>query len=482
MKTDRFSKEEIININLYCKENNFSNNQKKDYIQTLMINRGLKTGAKNLIYCCFTGSGKSFIGLKFIERFSKKYLNEKTTIVSPTTLLKDKWIVDTSNFERIESKVINSFTMSNSEEERTTGLLIVDEVHHALGKDSKYFNKTLDSKALFKVGLSATLNEKHIAFLKEKNFEYIFFLTIEDGRKLNIIPDYKILNIPVKFTKSEQLFYVKNEDEISNIVGLFSFLMEGSVEKKQYLLEYIVSSLLKKKDEVIKFHGLEMTVPDWIDYVFKTAIDKGIKINDKGSIVGQAKKLQICLNKRQSFINECYNKIAITNHIIKYINKEETKKCLVFVKSISFSKKLKDYLEQNKIKSSVFHSKLSDKLSKLTLEAFYADVIPILISIDKIKEGFSINDVSLAIRLAYNGTPLDAEQIIGRILRLDEKDKNKQALLINLYVDDFTYTDGRLFQSEEVKKLQYAYKNLEYSWVNSIEEGMETNNELELEL
>lgn len=482
MTTDKFSKEDIISINNYCKENNLTNNQKKDYIQTLMINRGLKTGAKNLIYCCFTGSGKSFIGLKFIERFSKKYNEEKITIVSPTTLLKEKWIIDAGNF-KIESKVINTFTMSNTEEQRNTGLLIVDEVHHALGKDSKFFNKALDSKALFKVGLSATLNEKHISFLKEKGFEYIFFLTIEDGRKLGIIPDYRILNIPVRFTKSEQLFYVKNEDEISNITGLFSFLMEGSYEKKQYLLEYIVSSLLKKKDEIVKFHGLEMTVTDWIDYVFKTAIDKGIKIQDKGSIVGQAKKLQICLNKRNTFINECYNKVTITTHILKYLNKdvEEMKKCLLFVKSITFSNKIKEYLKQNNIKSSVFHSKLSDKLSNLTLEAFYANVIPVLISIDKIKEGFSINDISLAIRLAYNGTTLDAEQITGRILRLNDKEKDKKALLINLYVDEFTYNDGRVFTSREAEKLQYAYKNLEYEWVDSIESALENvNNELEL--
>lgn len=480
MIIDRFSKEEIIFINNYCKENNLSNEQKKDYIQTLIINRSLKTKSTKIVYCAFTGFGKTYLGSKFVSRFSNKYKDEKIIVVSPTTHLQKEWA---SISEKIISKVINTFTISNTEKERETGLLIVDEVHHSLGKDSVFFNKALDSKALYKVGLSATLEDAHIKLLKEKNFEYMFILSIEDGIKLNIVPEYRIINLPVHFTKSEQVFYVKNEEEINNIIGLFSFLLEGSYEKKEYLLEYIISSLLKNKKEIVKFQGLEMSVPNWIDYVFNKALEKGIKINDKGSIVGQAKKLQICLNKRNTLIDECYNKLAITNHIIKYLNKdnEDIKKCLVFVKGTDFSSKLKEILKKNNIKASVFHSKITDKLLELTMKAFYADVVPVLISINKLKEGFSVKDVSLAIRLAYNGTRRDAEQITGRILRLDDKNVNKKALLINVYVDDFTYSDGRLFLSREVEKLQYAYKNLDYTWEDSIESAME-NVKIELEL
>jgi superfamily II DNA or RNA helicase len=464
MIIDKFTDEEIDSINKFCIDNEHTIDRKRTYIQEIIVNRSLKNSHKKIVLCLFTGFGKTRTAIQYTDRFRTKFPFSKIRIVVPTTNLKKDWAIKRDYFD---INVINSFTMKLTDEERKSDFLIVDEVHHALGENSKFFSKALDYESTYKLGLSASLTEKNFQLLREKLFDYIFVLTVEDGKKLNIVPEHKIYHIPISLTNSERMLYHNNEQELMLNSKLFTTLIINYSGEKEFILRKLCFSILKKKSDESTFFGHTFKTDELIEFIFNKLKDNKISINNKSVIIGIAKKVNANFLKRDSMLDNAQLKVDDTISLINKIKNEgqEIKNVLIFSKSVSFIEVMNNRLIRNNIPSVILHSKLPNKQIIDAIQGLREGRFKIMLSIGMVKEGFDLDTCDTIIRTAYNGTILDAEQIIGRAIRLDKNNSDKIANIYNFYVDTFTYRET-VHQSVEAGKLEYAYKNYDVEWLD----------------
>lgn len=458
MIIDSFSFDELRNIKEICKD--YNTNQIKDYVQDYIINKSLRGGHKNIAYMFYTGFGKTRTAIKIKDRFLIKKPDAKINVVSPSGNLQKRWAGEDV---KLNSYVINSFTMNFSDEKRNCNLLFVDEAHHCLNEDSIYFSNLIKCNADYKILLSASLSKKHLNYLKRNNFSYVFELKISDGQFLGLIPEFSIFNLPIDLTLTEKIKYAKEQEIIDKYIDLFSPLTIA-FEDSEYMTEKFLSAVLLTKGKKARIDNLEKDASEWLDYIYKVLIDNNRKIKDKDIIIFCAKTLKMALLRREGIISDAVNKI---NTLIELI-KEFDRKNIIFTKGKTTSIKVEQKLNSINIKAKTYNSDVSDKLKKLTLEAFEHNMIKSLICINELKEGLDIADIDFIIRHSFNGSQVDAQQILGRALRLDENNPNKHSLLINVYVKNFNYS-SKHYKSSDISKLEYAYKGLQVKWIESIE-------------
>jgi superfamily II DNA or RNA helicase len=229
------------------------------------------------------------------------------------------------------------------------------------------------------------------------------------------------------------------------------------------MTDKILSAVLLPKDKKTKMLDKELDSKGWLDYIYKCFIDNNINIKEKESIIHAAKCLKRAMINRDAIITNASIKIPLVVEILNHFKK----KSIVFTKSKAISLSLEQKLNSIKIKSKIYNSDVSDNHKKLILEAFTYNMIDCIICINELKEGLDIPEIDLIIRHSFNGTQTDAQQILGRAIRLDENNPNKYSLLINFYVKDFTYRSVK-YKSPDIHKLEYAYKGLPINWVESI--------------
>ena len=459
MKIDSFSIEELDSIK-FINEGK-SVNEIKDYIQDLVINKALKQGHTNIVFMFYTGFGKTMTGVKIKNRYLIKNPDAKINIVSPSSLLQKKWAIESG----LNSYVINSFSMKLTDEQRNCDMLFVDELHHALNKDSIYFSNVLKCKAKYKIGLSASLSAKHLEFLKNNNFTYVFNLPITHGTYLELVPDYGIFNLPVNFNLSEKIKYSKEQETIDKYIDLFSPVIKG-YENSEYMIDKLLSLVLMQKGKLGRFLDKNMSASQWLEYIYNILIENNVKIKDKAIIIFCAEKLKMAMLNRERIITECIEK---GTKVCNILTKFRQNKSIVFTKSKDCSLKLDSQLNTIGIRSKIYNSDISDKNKKLIMEAFDYNMLDSLICINELKEGLDIAKISLIIRHSFNGTQVDAQQILGRAVRFDKDNPDKYAILINLYVKNFKYNNVEHI-IPDISKLEYAYKGLPYKWIESIEE------------
>jgi superfamily II DNA or RNA helicase len=459
MKIDSFSNSELEAIKIITLD--YTINQKKDYIQDLVINRALSNKHTNMAFMFYTGFGKSRTATKIKDRFLIKFPNSKINMVSPSSLLQKKWALE----KGINSYVINSFTMKFSEEKRNCDMLFVDELHHCLNRDSLYFSNLLKSNAKYKIGLSASLSKKHLEYLKNNNFTYVFDLPITVGTYLGLVPNYSIFNIPCSFSMIDKLSYIKQQEIIDKYLDLFSPLIREEVGQ-EHTLDKILSLVLLPKGVFGKYGSMTLTSSQWVTHFYNLLIENKVNIKEKDSIIFCAKSLKIAMINREKVIINCTNKNIVVSNILTKYNKS---KSIVFTKSIDVSYLLESKLNRIGVKSKVYNSDITPKVKKLTMEEFEAGSIDSLVCINELKEGLDIAGIDLIIRHSFNGTQVDAQQILGRAVRYDESNPNKYAIVVNIYIKDFTY-NNKLYLIAEGNKLEYAYRGLSCKWINEVED------------
>lgn len=468
MIIDSFSPKELSTIKEICK--GYSVSQLKDYIQNYVINKSLQNGHKNIVYMFYTGFGKSRTGTKIIDRFLLKKPDAKIHIVSPSTMLKKKWALEN---DKIVSYVINSFTMSLSKEETKCNLLIVDEAHHCLNEDSSYFSNLIKTESDYKILLSASLSKKHLEYLRKNSFDYVFELKISDGQFLGLLPDFNVFNLPVDLIFSEKIAYTKYQSVIDKYLDLFSVLTID-YENTEYMVDKLLSGVLLAKGKTSKLLNKEFDSVGWLRYIYNSLKEMNINIKDEKSIIFCAKVLKKALINRESIISNAINKTKVITDLMLSFDR----KTLLFTKSKSVSISLEQKLNSISIKTKTYDSDVSENNKKLTMQAFNYDMLKCLICINELKEGLDIANIDFIIRHSFNGSQIDAQQILGRAIRLDENNKEKHSILVNTYVKNFIY-QGKEYKSSDISKLEYAYKGIDVTWVESIENIKSIKNNLQ---
>ena len=155
------------------------------------------------------------------------------------------------------------------------------------------------------------------------------------------------------------------------------------------------------------------------------------------------------------------NKTAI-NKIDEFealVSKNPTllKKCIIFVQTKDYGELLQDILMKY---TDRYHTYYADD-EKSHLDDFAEGRIECLLTCKKISEGIDISSVTNIFLFASDRSKLVTTQRIGRALRLDKKNPNKKATVIDFILEDFTENDNNADQErkEWLTKLSETRRN-----------------------
>lgn len=413
----------------------------KNYVQDDFVSKI----EPNKIAEFYTGFGKTITGIKEIKKLATIKPNLRVHIVLPKDHLLKSWLNQLSviyqdyPFLQIEYYIINSYTMNNKASH--CDLLIIDEVHRALNDDSEYFSTAIEQSSFdYSLFLTATLKEEYEKFLikelaKKGKTVVKYQVSLYWGFKNGLVPPTKIYNIPLELTLREKSAYIQAQD----------------IHRK-YSSYFAPVKVYSPYDYIRKQHESKRK---WL----AKELD-----HQEGVIFGMLLKWNKALNERKQIIQNAQSKYTSILKVLEVMNELS----LIFCKTTDFA----DDLVKDNPRCIAYHSKLpirKDKEGKTAkdrvFESFYSNKTPFLVSIDSLKEGLDIVSCQRAFRTAFTSNDLDTVQILGRIIRFDENNPNKQPIMANFFIDDFKL-GGQLIESQEKVWLQNSLKNQIYETIS----------------
>lgn len=427
-------------------------NEKKNYIQNLIIKDffNIKKG----ILTAYTGMGKSTVFYKIINLFNKQKSEYTILIVVPKIILKDQIEekVLEYGFKNVTVSVVNSlatFAVKNNNLVEYD-LVICDEIHNLCGESSVYFSEIIPKlKYKYFFGCSATLESSHIKYLKSNNLEIFFDIPVQDGYKCGLVPDYNIYNVPVELNEKEQLIYYNIQKEYNSLVNIFT--RHDPINPTA-----AISACLAKKDVKVKYEGI-------VDYSINHAKRIGNSINKtEGQTIGLAMLWRKVQTQRKMFLNKSSASIIMVETLLSKIDDQ----VMVFCASIEIA----DYLHNKTPNSGVYHSKISVKKKNQFKEDFLNNKIKVLFVCNSMKEGADFPFLKWIIRQGFNSTGLDVTQIIGRMLRFDSSNPDKESTLIHIYVEDFKINNVLQVSQQKKWLINSLWKKPFVTWTKSINE------------
>jgi len=431
--------------------------EKQNYTQTLAVNE--LAIHKSVVATFSTGSGKTFIAIKAIQRCSEKFGGSYIVVV-PDRRLSDVWKKFLKNIPNVYVYVVHSFTMKDVYIPNDVLMCIYDECHHYLSKDNIYFSTAISKiDCKYKLLLSATLSENHLKYCEELGVKLNFSLPIIQAFKIGLVAEFKFYNIPVEFTPKEKMEFLKIQNEYKNYLYKFEQYIALFPNANVNYAAYLAGCVLKdKKGKTNKYK--------WEGRVFNSskelATDIATKLNiGIGSVYYFANKWQVEMGKRCRLYYNAENKLKLANQLLELIS--STEKVVVF----NSNKRNADALTKlGKGRQSYYSGKDSSDI----LKKFQSGEFPVLNVVKKADEGDLDDEVSIGINLFHVSTQTAINQRLGRLCRKDKNNPNKIGFLISIYVDDFYFGEERMYSSD-LNWLRQSLKNSKFiTFIESIEE------------
>lgn len=459
-------------------EEKVKGNQLKDVISTHIINKWLRNDGIGFIEA-FTGFGKTFMCRKLFTRYRAKN-NDNIIVLVPNTALYNDFISigKELHLENYYVYIINSYVLSDKEIVRECGLLIIDELHRFCSELSDYF-KTAIPKTNYNrlLGLSATLEDKHKEFLGQFGIKEIFSINLTEGIRLNLIPEFEVLNVGVDLAEEDRINFIKHDKIFRSTFKYFSLPAHNSFELM------MACSMGQDITPKVTVQGFITTASSdsWRNQVLQhTNLYSGLSDKDRLlKIKNLAYQCRSSMKMREDIINNSKGKLEALVKIINTItesNKTKEKKdySLSFVSSIEQADELEKFSNH---KALAYHSKLTaankrNRLSNYSLGVFYH-----LLTISALDEGYSNKKINIGINFAYTGKVRTAVQRIGRTIRLDADNPDKNPLFIFLYHLPFYILDDDSDEPilpndyKKLKTIQQDMFNIKYI---TLEQCLET--------
>jgi superfamily II DNA or RNA helicase len=373
-----------------------------------------------------TGFGKTYIALCAVEKvisfLSKKGQKDfKILIIVPSEIIRDE--VFPNEFKKFGKTHLMKYCQIEciqtvyKYENTEWDLVICDEIHNYLPENGEieyeYFKFFENNKYRYILGLSASIDTNRMEFLN-KIAPITYKVTLEEAVKLGIISPFTIYNVEISLTTEEAAEYRR----LLNVYSYYEKLLGGRFEAYSNSIKY-----LSGDDED----------------------------NKRNAIIFRA-----TMKKRQSLLNDAYNKISCTQNILKYFPNTNG---IIFSESILQCHKLVESHE----KAVVYHSKLkkSERLLVLRKLNDKRTKIRYISAVRALNEGLSIDSIGFAIITAGNSKVKDMIQRIGRSCRFVE---DKKAIVIRLYVKGTQEEKWVRKSQEEFDKSNINYINEEQLW------------------
>lgn len=404
-----------------------------------------------------TGFGKGHMIELIHQRINQSKMSEEPIVtVVPRIPLKndiDK-MIKKNDFKNCFSYVINSFTMSNLKNiVRDCGVFIVDELQHSCNNESQYFSTCLNVMDYkYGLGLTATLEDKHREFLKEKGWNCVEEITIPDLEQLDLVPNFNEYNVGIPLSSAELDEYLINTHIFKHQCSTF----EAIAGNNMFALG-MACSTNDRKTKSIFVNGSYRCLNHygWVNYVANHLNISNVEVTKRASMWRNS------MQKRDSILAKSLNKQVAVKKICKELVDE---KILIFApKDIP----LADVIGES-VNGLVYHSKVKNrngnekKKIKGVIQRFDEGENRVLVSILALDEGVNVKTITCCINMSYSSKELQKTQRFGRSLRLDETNANKTATMINLY----SIIDVPNVDSQDQNKLERAQKNsIGVEWV-----------------
>lgn len=251
-----------------------------------------------------TSMGKTKIALEWLKKYHKE--NTPILIAVPTNVLKQNWIMEIGKWnceyllKDITFTTYVSLPKHITKQSWTEGIL--DEVHHlsdrcidAIQNSNNTFNKVL--------GLSATVSITKKCELKETfNNLYIYSVSLRDAINNDILPDPKVLLLPLKLDTNNKSCTIYNRYKKTSYCATplqFYNDMSGLIDwyKKKHMDNRMLRASL---DRLIWLSEQKESFTKEI-----LSILKNYRTLTFCSSIAQTKKLgKYCINSKNKQVNE----------------------------------------------------------------------------------------------------------------------------------------------------------------------------------
>lgn len=429
------------------------------------VNAWKKTGKGILRW--FTGIGKTWGFYKCYLKATAKHPGLKINIVVPSINLKEDWertipikddrgrilkdvgYIKKWNLQNVEVYVLNSYITKY----RYCDMLVVDEIHHVLGKDAKYFNQCIDvTNYKYFLGLTATLTEAEEEYVGKYGLKVVHTITKEQSKSLGLTAKTIEFNVAVKLNKQNLEEYTK-----------YSELHDKN------LRHFLV-------DDVFDF-DLARTCTADIRVCRKLAAYKGWSENDgedhedsPTNIKKYATMWHMGMTKRKEFLIKSPEKLVC---ILYLLAKFKGRKVITFGESKEFADEITKAINQalpgrarsyhSDVKGEIRYTgtksaKIGAKrVREESLALFYSDKVDILNTVKALDEGADVPAIEIVIIYAGTGKDRQQTQREGRGIRFVV---GKTCLIINLYISD----------TQDEKWLRSRQTSKDVIWVNDVAE------------
>jgi RNA polymerase primary sigma factor len=399
--------------------------------------------------CCgiveaVTGTGKTYVGIKALERMERKAALEGfhlvPVVVVPSAVLMAQW------YERLSEAfpdrkigrlghghhdgfhqlcdviigIINSVVNRRSEllafitRNDYRPLLIADECHRYL--DGKHFQKLLKMPFQYRLGLTPRMPPgESIDYNIPGLGGIVRELAMPEARRLGLIPPFHLLNIPIQLTPEEM-----NEYET-------------------------LSDRARSEMERLKPKLPKNCISPYDDIVFSALKKAFLNLSDSSPLKADIARLYCLFFRRASIYHTASAKVTMVKELIRLLN-QHNKKTMVFFERIAsadaaeteISAEYASLLQMDILRGhetpvwcKVLHSGLDRNQQRRVLDEFGTPGSKVLISCRSLDEGFDIPEVDCAILAASTQSKRQRIQRIGRVLR--RYSDNKRSFIVTLY-------------------------------------------------
>jgi superfamily II DNA or RNA helicase len=413
----------------------------------------------------FTGGGKTKIALACLAEVSKHAPDLRVAVVVPTEALALQWVAaleaDTSlqadeigllgagkshdfSKHRALVAVINSAAVHLPKLARTAQplMLIVDECHRA---GATTFARVLDTRAAFRLGLSATPERDEVdengeplvfddQIVGQKLGPVVFRFTLKDAREVGWLPTFQIHHHGVELAPDERRDYEDISRRIDDLSDRMRELgMDPSASRRLAarggddgaLAQAYVGLTSKRKDLLYRAKERSRVVQRLL----------------RERMAGERKPRVLLFHERVSETEALFNDLSIAAEELG-----------------------------TGIRVGIEHSGLATRDRRAVLQGFRDGTVHVLVSVKSLVEGIDVPEADVGVSVASTSSVRQRIQALGRVLRKsrDPAAAEKVAEMHVVYVAETV--DDLIYGKEDWSDLTGADANVYWRWpVNSSE-------------
>lgn len=443
--------------------------------------------------------GKTLAGILLLRKMFKSNPSIRVIVGTKNSISKMQWDKQLS-FEfgnKVEVYTYNQILNMSGRNKNDYTLFICDEVHNLFSEmmlgiiTKKYFTYK------YILGLTATIpnNEDF-----DKLCPAIDEISIEEAIAYNWIVNYREINVALELSIEDKERYYEFSRIMRETLGSKESLFYGITYKvhnpfgngRKYLFnddyDALISCYSGKRLRDYSGRPLYLRSDECRSFIAKAMgwdvnLDLSIEFNQErdfywnpSAIEDRVRKYVDIQNKRNDLI--CNNPIKL-NAVLKLYEKFNLP-CICFNDSISFA----ESISKNIDRSFCYHSKLKGvqlidystgqyitnkkdgNIKKFGLKSirdylisnFKAGNIKFISTVEALDESLDVQNISLVITTTGSVNPIQYRQRISRANTIDVNNPDKEAIILNLFFDDFIIND-ELIKSRDKTKLIVRQKD-----------------------